>query len=132
MSWQAHEADGERLMLRITINDQPPTTSFVLEGKLVGPWVQELEKCWASASAAAPARAMLVNLAAVTFIDSDGRALLARMRRRGVRLLSHGVLIDAIVAQIEAEEEQTQQNATSSTESEQGAQPCAKSSASAL
>ena len=92
-------------MLRITINDQAGVTSFVLEGKLVGPWVKELEQCWESALAADPARSMLVNLAAVTFIDSEGRALLTRMRRQGVRLLSHGLLIDAIVAKIEAEEE---------------------------
>lgn len=88
-------------MLRITINDKPTVTSFVLEGKLVGPWVKELEKCWESASAADPSTPMLVNLAGVTFVDSDGRALLTRMRRRGVRLLSHGVMIDAIVAKIE-------------------------------
>jgi anti-anti-sigma regulatory factor len=91
-------------MLRITINNHAPVTSFVLEGKLVGPWVKELEKCWESALIAVPAKALLVNLAAVTFIDSDGRELLARMRREGVRLLSHGVLIDAMVAKIEAEE----------------------------
>ena len=92
------------MMLRITINNHAPETSFVLEGKLVGPWVKELEKCWKRALAADPANAILVNLAAVTFIDSDGRELLARMRREGVRLLSHGVLIDAMVAKIEAEE----------------------------
>jgi xylulose-5-phosphate/fructose-6-phosphate phosphoketolase len=33
-------------MLRITTHDQAPVTSLVLEGKLVGPWVKELEKCW--------------------------------------------------------------------------------------
>lgn len=98
------ETAGERLMLRITINNHAPVTSFVLEGKLVGPWVKELEKCWESALATDPAKAMLVNLAAVTFIDSDGRELLARMRRQDVRLLSHGVLIDAMVAKIEAQE----------------------------
>jgi len=31
-------------MLRITIRNHAPVTSFVLEGKLVGPWVKELEK----------------------------------------------------------------------------------------
>jgi anti-anti-sigma regulatory factor len=93
-------------MLRITTHDQAPVTSFVLEGKLVGPWVKELETCWESVLAAEPSRAMLVNLASVTFIDSAGRALLARMRRLGVRLLSTGVLINLIVAEIEAEEGQ--------------------------
>jgi anti-anti-sigma regulatory factor len=91
-------------MLRIYIHDDVPVTSFVLEGKLVGPWVEELEKCWESALATNASRAMLVDLADVSFIDSEGRALLARMRQMGVRLLSTGVLIDAIVAEIDAEQ----------------------------
>ena len=93
-------------MLRITIHEQSPMTNFVLEGNLGGPWVEELEKCWESALAADPTRTMVVNLADVNFIDCAGRALLARMRRRGVTLLSSGVLINAIVADIEAEEKQ--------------------------
>ena len=91
-------------MLRIYIHDEVPVTSFVVEGKLVGPWVKELEKCWESVVAAHPCRSMLVDLAHVTFIDSEGRALLTRMRRKGVKLLSAGVLINAIVAEIEAEQ----------------------------
>ena len=79
----------------------------MVEGKLVGPWVKELEKCWEGALAADPSKPMLVKLASVTFIDSEGRALLTRMRREGVRLLSRGVLINAVVAKIEAEEGQT-------------------------
>lgn len=91
-------------MLRIYVHDQVPVTSFVLEGKLVGPWVKELEKHWESASAAGTARTMLVDLADVSFIDTEGRALLARMRQKGVRLLSTGVLINAIVAEIDAQQ----------------------------
>ena len=90
-------------MLRIYIHDEVPVTSFVLEGKLVGPWVKELEKYWESALATNTSRTMLVDLADVSFIDSEGRALLARMRQKGVRLLSTGVLIEAIVAEIDAE-----------------------------
>ena len=84
-------------MLRIYIHDQVPVTSFVLEGKLVGPWVKELEKSWESALASYPSRMMLVDLADVSFIDAEGRVLLARMRQKGVRLLSTGILINAIV-----------------------------------
>ena len=90
-------------MLRIYIHDEVPMTSFVLEGKLVGPWVTELEKCWETALAANCSRGILVDLADVTFMDSKGKALLARMRRKGVKLLSNGVLINAIVAEIEAQ-----------------------------
>lgn len=91
-------------MLRIYIHDDVPVTSFVLEGKLIGPWVKELEKYWQSAVATNPSRMMLVDLADVTFVDQQGRDLLKEMRHQGVRLLSHGVLIDAIVAGIEADQ----------------------------
>jgi len=97
-------------MLRIYIHDQMPVTSFVLEGKLVGPWVKELEKHWESALAAGPSRTMLVDLADVSFIDAEGRALLASMRQKGVRLLSAGVLINAIVAEIDAQQRNPQSN----------------------
>ena len=33
-------------MLRITADDKPRVLSFRLEGRLEGPWVRELEKCW--------------------------------------------------------------------------------------
>jgi hypothetical protein len=91
-------------MLRIYIHDEVPMTGLVVEGKLVGPWVKELEKCWESVVATHPCRSMLVDLAHVTFIDCEGRTLLTRMRRKGVKLLSAGVLINAIVAEIEAEQ----------------------------
>ena len=91
-------------MLRIYIHDEVPETSFVVEGKLVGPWVKELERCWESVVVAYPSRSMRVDLAHVTFIDSEGRALLTRMSRKGVKLLSAGVLMNAIVAEIEAEQ----------------------------
>lgn len=109
-------------MLRISIQNEAKVTSFVVEGKLVGLWVEELETCWKSALAADPSRAMLVNLAAVTFIDSAGRALLAGMRRQGTRLLSTGVLINAIVAEIEAEEGPKKQNAAIPNKIEKGSQ----------
>jgi hypothetical protein len=91
-------------MLRIYIHDEAPVTSIVVEGKLVGPWVKELEKCWKSLVTAHPFRSMLVDLVHVTFIDSDGRALLTMMRRKGAKLLSSGVLINSIVADIEAQQ----------------------------
>ena len=91
-------------MLRIYIHEDQPVTSFELEGKLVGPWVQEVERNWEIISARHSGKTMLVDLAHVTFIDLDGQALLRRMRRKGVKLLSHGILINAMVAKIEAEE----------------------------
>lgn len=91
-------------MLRIYIHEDQPVATLVLEGKLVGPWVKELERCWEIVFAKHPKKSMLLDLRDVTFIDLEGRALLRTMRRNGVKLLSQGVLIDALIAQIEAEE----------------------------
>lgn len=90
-------------MLRIDIQREPEATSFVVEGKLVGAWVNELEKCWETCAKSEPARPILVNLCAVAFIDADGRKLLTKMRQRGVKILPSGCLMKAIVDEIEAE-----------------------------
>ena len=90
-------------MLRIHIHQRDGATSFTLEGRLIGPWVKELEKCWQDAISAEPQSSILVNLATVSFVDSEGKELLTRMRRRRVRLASSGILMNAIVDQIEHE-----------------------------
>ena len=45
---EAVRSCGGEVMLRITIHDDPDSVTFLLEGKLAGSWVQELEDCWQS------------------------------------------------------------------------------------
>ncbi|HYL99419.1 MAG TPA: hypothetical protein VEZ90_10730 [Blastocatellia bacterium] len=88
-------------MLRIEIRrNEDLTTGFVLAGKLVGPWVQEFEKCWRTADKLA--RGITVDLTAVSFIDTRGKELLARMLRDGAKLVAAGCHIKALVREIEA------------------------------
>jgi hypothetical protein len=95
--------EGLAAMLRIETHHEAESTSFTVEGKLMGPWVTELEKCWQAATSTQPCRPILVNLIAVAFIDSQGRELLTRMLREGVSLVPRGCLMKAIVEEIEAE-----------------------------
>jgi hypothetical protein len=111
-SWREREAGEESVMLKITIHNEGQASSFVVEGKLVGQWVKELEKCWESLLATELSWAMVVNLTEVTFIDSEGKELLSRMRRQGARLVSAGCLMNAIVAEIEAEVKKEEQSWT--------------------
>jgi anti-anti-sigma factor len=90
-------------MLRIAVHDNNNITNFTIEGKLTAPTANELEKCWQTAAAAEPPKPIVVNLTAVTFVDSECRDLLTRMRRQGVKLVPHGCLMKSIVEQIEAE-----------------------------
>lgn len=83
-------------MLRITIHNEETATRFVVEGKLVGPWVEELKKCWQSVAQAE----LLVDLSAMTWVDAEGRSLLAEMHRQGVRLAAAGLMTQAIIEEI--------------------------------
>lgn len=91
------------VMLRIGIHDDGERTTFSIEGKLTVPSSIELEKCWHEAKTSRPPGNIVVKLKSVTFIDSDSRELLKRMRRQGVKLLPTGCLMNSIVEQIESE-----------------------------
>ena len=73
-------------MLRITIHDRSRELRMKLEGKLSGPWVQELRQCWRTASSTTAGRAISVDLGEVDFVDAEGQTLLADMIEQGVRL----------------------------------------------
>src|SRR5215831_9266090 len=89
------------VMLRITTRNEDAATIFIVEGKLIGPWAQELEKCWRAAISVEPRSPILVNLTKVTFIDDTGKQLVARMRRSGVRLTGAGLIAEFICTEIE-------------------------------
>ncbi len=69
-----------------------------LEGRLAGPWVQELEGCWRKA--ANSDRPIRVLLCAVTFIDDKGKQLLAEMYQHGAELVAEGCMTKAIIEEI--------------------------------
>ena len=87
-------------MLRITVHDNPQALTFQLEGRLAGPWVQELKECWQSTLAHRDKPILRVDLTGVTFIDDAGKACLAAMHRQGAELVAADCLTKEIVAEI--------------------------------
>lgn len=85
-------------MLKITTRTDELGTVFELEGKLAGPWVQELERCWQQVGTAG--QRVRVVIKAVSFIDRAGGALLAEMYRNGVELIGEGCMTKAIIEKI--------------------------------
>ena len=62
------------------------TMTLRLEGRVVGPWVEELRQiCEPLVS---DGSRLALDLAEVTFADENGVALLASLRLRGVRLVN--------------------------------------------
>lgn len=86
-------------MLKVTTTQQNQTITLKLEGKLAGPWVQEVTRVWAD-TACSPRNSYVVDLRSVTFIDSPGRELLARMSRQGAQLIAADCLTRNIVDEI--------------------------------
>ena len=89
-------------MLRITIQTDAIGTTLELEGRLTGPWVEELKDCWEEVRRSK--QEVRVTLKAVTFIDGGGKALLRLMHRHGVKLTGDGCMTKAIVETITREE----------------------------
>jgi ABC-type transporter Mla MlaB component len=56
-----------------------------LEGRVIGPWVAELQK--SCEEALTEGRPLKLHLADVEFLDTQGVALLSRLRSRGVSIL---------------------------------------------
>ncbi len=85
-------------VIRITCHNESAMTRLVLEGKLAGACVDELDKCWQQAlSNGAP---LLVDLTSVSFIDDRGKQLLKRMHDHGAKLVSSSLMSKCLIAEI--------------------------------
>ena len=89
-------------MLKVTTTSQNQTITLKLEGKLAGPWVQEVTRVWDD-TAQSPRSDYVVDLRSVTFIDIPGQALLATMSRQGAQLIAADCLTRNIVDEIRRE-----------------------------
>lgn len=87
-------------MLRITTETKRDTFLVTLEGSLSGPWVEEFDRTLACEAENQASLRVQVDLTAVTFISSDGKALLRRLSARGVDMFSTDVETKAIIDEI--------------------------------
>jgi hypothetical protein len=90
-------------MLRIMITDGLAEQRWILQGRLVMPWVAELEKSWKESRSRGDARKCVVDLTDVTLIDAQGEKLLKTMRGAGAELIAHGVYVKHLVEVINSE-----------------------------
>ena len=73
-------------MLRITVLNTADGLLLVLEGRVKGPWVEELRKSWLTSVNLAAGESVSVDLSAVNFVDAGGLDLLWEMQREGIAL----------------------------------------------
>lgn len=90
-------------MLRITTDHKPEEFTFRLEGKVSGPWVDELERSWYAVTAQTPGGHILIDLSEVTFIDAEGKKLLSWMYEQGADFRCSGCMTREIIEEIKRE-----------------------------
>jgi anti-anti-sigma regulatory factor len=78
---------------------EPDSLSLLLEGRLAGPWVEELNG-YCRKMAEAHQRCTVIDLTGVTFIDANGKALLTSLWKQGAELRASGCLTKCVVEQI--------------------------------
>ena len=88
-------------MLKITEQrgSEPGSWSLILEGRLAGPWVEELNSSCRQISAREQ-WCVVIDLTGVTFIDADGKAILSRLWGEGVTLRASGCMTKCVVEEI--------------------------------
>ena len=82
-------------MLKIDTIESAFEILLALQGRLAGPWVDELESQWRRMQATAGERRIAVDLSDVTGIDGAARYLLQLMRVRNVSLVGASIAIRA-------------------------------------
>jgi hypothetical protein len=69
-------------MLRITVQESERAQTIKLEGKIVGPWVEEFNCTWQSLEAPLGSRELQLDLRGVAFVDAKGRELLRKIYQK--------------------------------------------------
>jgi ABC-type transporter Mla MlaB component len=82
-------------MLRITRQDHDHGLTLKLEGKLVGPWLQELKS--ASEDGVCRIETVRLDLGGVSFVDSDGIELLRDLVSRGAQIIASSTFVSELL-----------------------------------
>jgi anti-anti-sigma regulatory factor len=89
-------------VLKITIAETGTDRRWIVQGRLVGPWVSELRTTWKKAHRSPDKRACIIDLNDVTFIDKSGERLLRAMCKKGAQLVARGMYVRHVLEQMKA------------------------------
>jgi anti-anti-sigma regulatory factor len=84
-------------VLKITISETPAETRWILHGRLVGDWVDELRRSWKKKPRRQIAPPCVIDLNDVTFIDKKGERLLRAMAKKGAHFIATGIYIKYVL-----------------------------------
>jgi anti-anti-sigma regulatory factor len=88
-------------MLRITINETESGMGLVLEGRIAGPWVEELDRVWVETAPRLGSRKLSIDLRNVMYADSDGKRVLRNIfSQSGAELVANSLGIQDLAGEV--------------------------------
>ena len=97
---RSRSGDG-RNTLRITVLERWDSVTIQLEGRIAGPWVNELDRAWRELIPRIDSKRLIIDLRGVTFVGEAGRKLLAEFcAQNGGRILANTPMTMYVAQQI--------------------------------
>jgi hypothetical protein len=87
-------------VLKITMTETPAERRWIVQGRLVGPWVSELRTTWKRTHGSQDKRTCVIDLNDVTFIDKGGKRLLRALAKKGAQLIATGVYNQHVLEEV--------------------------------
>ena len=87
-------------MFKISITETDKSRRLVLEGTLIHPWTEEVERAWTSAGEQLEGRRLIIDLRNVTLISRDGEKTLLKLMRNGAKFSTRDVLTGYLVKEL--------------------------------
>jgi len=92
-----------QLTLRISVEQNDAGVEVVLEGRVAGPWAEELSRFWSEMTPLPASKKLSINLRNVTYADADGKEVLSAIcAQTGARLISGTPWTQHLAAEITA------------------------------
>ena len=87
-------------MLRITLHETESSVRMVLEGRIVGDWVQELSRVCRELAPKLAMKRLAIDISAVTYADGKGKLMLKKiMSQRKAKLVGSALAIQDIASE---------------------------------
>ena len=97
----ALDADArEENVLKITITKTRAEMRWILQGRLMEPWVSEFRASWKKAHRSRKVCSCVVDLNDVTHVDQAGEKLLRALSREGAQFIASGLYIKHVLQQL--------------------------------
>jgi anti-anti-sigma regulatory factor len=90
-------------VLKITMTETRAERRWIVQGRLVGPWVSELRTTWKRAHRNEDKRVCIIDLNDVTFIDKNGERLLRALSKKGAQLVARGLYVKHVLEQLKTD-----------------------------